>query len=321
MSKISQTIATLDPKKRALLAALLKEQGVEASRVVILPAPRGAGAFPLSFAQERLWFLDRLWPGDTSYNLPAALRLSGPLDAGVLGRVFPEIARRHETLRTRFVEREGRPFQAIEPAVDLPLPVIDLAALEEERREAETRRLASAHATWPFDLGKAPLLRVTLLRLAAESHVLLFNVHHIISDGWSFGVLNREVGELYESLAQGRVSSQGALPALEIQYVDYAVWQRDLLQGAELERQVGYWRDKLAGAPPVLELPLDRPRSADPSGQGGQAFLILGPEIREGLAALARQSGATLFMVLLAAFAVLLRRHAGDAPDDVVLGT
>jgi amino acid adenylation domain-containing protein len=316
VNNLSKAIAGLDPRKRELLAQLLKESHLDVSRAVILPAPRTGGAYPLSFAQERLWFLDRLWPGDAAYNLPSAMRLAGDLDLGALARTLVAIVRRHETLRTRFVEREGRPFQVVAAPWAVALPLVDLAALPATAREREAERLADAEALRAFDLGRGRLLRVTLLRLAAGLYVLLFNMHHIVADGWSLALLIREVGALYPALRAGAPSP---LPDLGLQYVDYALWQREWLQGEVLERQLGYWQRQLAGAPPQLELPTDRPRPPAPSFRGGQFGCALPEEIRAGVAALGRRSGATLFMVLLAAFATLLRQLSGS--EDLCVGT
>src|SRR5215207_166577 len=260
MNTISDQIANLSPAKRELLARRLKEkaQGNPAEQLI----PRRAvadSAAGLSFAQQRLWFLDQLQPGSAAYNIPAAVRLGGALDTTAFGRALTEVVRRHESLRTTFAVRDGQPVQLIHPAGPLELPVTDLGHLGAELREAEARRLAAVEARRPFDLARGPLLRVQLLRLAAEEHVLLLTMHHIVSDGWSMGVLVKEAAALYRAFAAGRPSPLAELP---VQYADYAAWQRGWLQGEVLESQIAYWREQLAGAPPVLELPTDHPRPA-----------------------------------------------------------
>ncbi|HEX7239644.1 MAG TPA: amino acid adenylation domain-containing protein, partial [Longimicrobiaceae bacterium] len=274
------------------------------------------GPLPLSFAQQRLWVLDRLEPGSAAYNMPSALRLHGPLHTPALRAGIAELVRRHEALRTVFAEQGGTPVQVIHPAAPLPLPLIDLRALPDAAREQHAERLASVEARRPFDLARGPLLRTTLVRLGDEDHVLLLTLHHVVSDGWSMGVLVREVFALYDAFSRGGSSP---LPALPVQYADYAVWQRSWLSGETLERQLAWWRARLAGAPPLLELPVDRPRSARPRHRGAACSLHLDAALAGELRALGRREGATLFMTLLAGFAVVLGRWAGQA--DVVVGT
>ncbi|HEV2845896.1 MAG TPA: amino acid adenylation domain-containing protein, partial [Thermoanaerobaculia bacterium] len=217
------------------------------------------GALPLSFAQERLWFIDQLQPGSPLYNVTAALRAEGPLDSRVLALTFGEVARRHEALRTVFAESDGAPVQVILPAEPFQLPVVDLSALPADAREEEARALAAAEAARPFDLARGPLLRALLVRLAESDHAVALTLHHIASDGWSLGVLVREVAALYEAFAARRPSP---LPPLPVQYADFAVWQRSWLRGEVLEGEIGFWRCQLAGLPPFLALPTDRPRPA-----------------------------------------------------------
>ncbi len=276
----------------------------------IVPVPRAGGTAPLSFAQERLWFLDRMQPDAFAYNMPAALRLTGDLDLPAFHATLAEIVRRHEVLRTTFEVRGERPLQVIHAAGGLNLPVTDLAALPAAAREAEVRRLSRGEARQPFDLAVGPLLRAALLRLAAGEHVALLTLHHIVSDGWSMGILVREVGEVYAALVRREASP---LPAPPVQYADFAVWQRGWMSGEVLERQLAYWRGALAGAPTVLELPGDRPRPAVQSQRGGLVPAALPAELRGALAGLARRSGATLYMVLLAGFQAVLSRLAGQA--------
>ncbi len=269
---------------------------------------------PLSFAQQRLWFLAQLEPENPEYNLPAAIAIGGPLDVAVLSRCLDEVVRRHETLRTHFAESEDGPVQLIDPPRSQALPVVDLAGLAAGRHQAEIRRLAAADAVRPFDLARGPLLRTLLVALGDE-HVFLLNQHHIVSDGWSIGVLVREVAALYHAFARGEASPLGVLP---VQYADFAVWQRQWLDGETLQRQVDYWRRKLAGVE-VLELPTDRPRPAVSSSRGAQRPLTFPRPLVEALEALSQAHGTTLFMTLLAAFKVLLHRYT--AQRDIAVGS
>ncbi|MET0395834.1 MAG: condensation domain-containing protein, partial [Longimicrobiaceae bacterium] len=311
------------------LRALFEEPTVAglARRILALrpdsaPAPeirragRGPRVAPVSFAQQRLWFIDRLEPGSTAYTIPMALRLRGAVDLPVLERTLDEIVRRHESLRTVFGEEGGEPVQVVRAAAPAPLPVADLAGLPAGAPEAEALRLAAEEVRRPFDLGAGPLLRIRLLRLAPDEHVLILAMHHIVSDGWSIGVLLREMTALYEAFGRGEPSP---LPELEVQYADFAAWQRGWLTGEVLERQLAWWRERLAGAPAVLEVPVDHPRRAVPGNRGASVFRALAPELAEGLRELARAEGATPYMVLLAALDVLLARWSGG--EDVVVGT
>ncbi|HSU13028.1 non-ribosomal peptide synthetase, partial [Longimicrobium sp.] len=281
----------------------------------VLPVER-TGAPLASFAQERLWFLDRLQPGSPLFNLPVSLRLAGALDLAALERAIGEIVRRHEPLRTTFAEPEGVPVQVIAPFRGFALAVEDLSALGAEEREAVVRRRAGDDAARPFDLSAGPLFRAGLLRLGGEEHVLLLCMHHIVSDGWSMRVFFRELAALYEAYRDGRESP---LPALAVQYADHAVWQRRHLRGETLERQVAWWRERLAGAPELLELPTGHPRPAVQRHRGAHEPIRIGAALRERLEALGRSEGATLFMVVLGAFQVLLAKYAGSA--DVVVGS
>jgi amino acid adenylation domain-containing protein len=281
----------------------------------LAPVPR-LGALPLSFAQQRLWFLDQMEPGNPAYNLPTAFRLAGGLDPAALAGAIREVVRRHEALRTRFEVVAGEPSQAIAPALPVELPLIDLGGLDAAVRDPEARRLAAAEGARPFDLARGPLLRALLLRLGAEEHLVLAAMHHIVSDGWSMGVFIREVAVLYAAARGGRPSP---LPELPVQYADFAAWQRRHLSGEGLERQLAYWRGRLAGAPAVLELPTDRPRPAVRRHLGEQRPWRSSPGLLAGLEAVARQGGATLYMVLLAAFQTLLQRLGGG--DDCLVGS
>ncbi len=270
----------------------------------------------LSFAQERLWFIDQLEPNSSLYNCPATVRLTGKLNVEAFQRCLSEIVRRHEALRTTFVTLDGKPIQVISPPRPLSLFRLDLSDLPKEVRESEAAQLAEAEAERPFDLAQGPLLRVSLIRLAEEEHLVLFTMHHIISDGWSVTVLIREVAALYDAFSRGEASPLQELP---IQYADFAMWQREWLRGEVLERQLGYWREQLEGAPPLLELPADRPRPAVQTYSGATESIVLPEELVEEIRKLSSQEGVTLFMFMLAAFKVLLSRYTGQ--NDIVVGT
>ncbi|AKQ66241.1 Non-ribosomal peptide synthetase [Myxococcus hansupus] len=275
------------------------------------------GPMPLSFAQQRLWFLDQLQPGQALYVIPAALRLSGTLDLDALHSAMTELVRRHASLRTTFQAEGGEARQVIHPPTAVSLEVVDLSGLQgEAQREAEAVKRATEDAQRPFDLARGPLLRVTLLKLETSEHVLLVCMHHIISDGWSMGVLVREVASLYESFCGGKPAP---LPELPVQYADYAVWQREWMQGETLKRQLDWWRQQLAGAPHALELPTDKPRPAVLSHHGASVPVHLPLALSEAVEVLAQREGATPFMVLLAAFQTVLARHSGQ--EDVLVGS
>ncbi len=275
-----------------------------------------AGDLPLSFGQQRLWFLEQLEPGTPLYNVPLAVRLEGALDADALARAINEVVPRHESLRTVFGPGEGEGCQRVLGSLTVDLPVEDLSGLPTERCDAQVRERIEQEASEPFDLVAGPLLRARLLRLGAGEHVLLLTMHHIVCDGWSTGVLLRETASLYEALVEG---APAALPALPVQYGDYAAWQRSWLTGETLSRQVEYWRSRLGDDLPVLDLPTDRPRPAEQTYAGATVSFQIRPETVAALERLARAEGATLFMTLLTSFAVLLSRHSGQ--DEVVIGT
>ncbi len=295
------------------VGALLREGAAEAPPLV--PVPRDGSPLPLSFAQQRLWMVDQMEPGNTAYNMPAALRLRGPLDAGALERALAELVRRHETLRTVFAVAGGEPVQVVGEPGPVRVPVADLRALPAEAREAEAARLAAEEARRPFDLAARPPLRCRVLRLGAEEWALLFTLHHAAGDGWSMGVLVREASELYAARLEGRAP---VLPDLPVQYADFAVWQRAWLSGDALEAQLAYWRARLAGAPPLLELPTDRPRPPVQGPRAGRVPFHLDAAAARGLRALARSEGATPYMVLLAGWSLLLSRWSGQ--EDVSVG-
>jgi amino acid adenylation domain-containing protein len=289
------------------------QRGEDADLPPVVPVTR-RGPLPLSLAQERLWLADRLRPESAVYNVPAAVRLRGALDADALERALGEIVRRHEALRTTFAERDGARVQVIHPFAGFTLPVEELSG-DADAEEAVRERVA-AEAARSFDLERGPLIRTALLRLADDEHVLLVCMHHVVTDGWSMGVLFRELAALYAAFREGRPSPLAELP---VQYPDFAVWQRTHARADALARHVAYWRERMAGAPALLELPTDRPRPVQRSDAGGGVPIDLPAALTERLEALARAEGASLFMVLLAAFQLVLGKYAGS--QDVVVGT
>ncbi len=292
----------------------------------LVPAPRDGRELPLSFAQERLWFLDQFEPGSPAYNIPSALRLTGSLNPELLRASVNEIVRRHEALRTTFAEVRGRGVQVIAGRRQLLLPVVDLRRLRAADRQATTRQLIRAEARLPFDLTRGPLLRTTLLRLAAgapdrEEHVALFTMHHIVSDGWSMGVLIQELVGIWEALAAAgdERTVRSPLPEPALQYPDFALWQRQWLSGEVMARELAWWRQQLEGHPGMLELPTGRPRPAVLETHGATEMIHLSPDLARELEALSRRHGVTVFMTLLAAFDLLLWRYTGQR--DLLVGT
>ena len=288
-------IAELPPQKRALLSLKLN---------------------PMSFAQQRLWFLDQLDPGTSAYNLFTGYRLSGPLDISALERSLSEIVRRHEVLRTNFAMIEGRLVQILNPPRPIELPIEDLSDVPDSEREARLRQLANEEAQRPFDLARGNPIRATLVKLAPDEHVSLLTVHHIVFDGWSMGIFLQEMAVLYDAFSRGAASP---LNDLAMQYGDFARWQRQTLEGARLEEILDYWKTQLRDVPPLLELPTDRPRTAMQSFTGTQMPFGLSPELSDSLRALSRQEDVTLFMLLLAAFKVVLWRYSGQ--ENIVVAT
>ncbi|MEO6238547.1 MAG: amino acid adenylation domain-containing protein [Vicinamibacterales bacterium] len=293
--------------------ALETREGLRAAPIVRVTRHE---RLPLSFAQQRLWFLDQLEPGNPFYNVSRALRIRGALDADALARAISEIVRRHEALRTVFGSEHGTPFQTVNTPRAVPLTLADLTHHPEALREAEAARTAAASIRAVFDLSCDLLFRATLLKIAAGDHVLVLTTHHITADGWSLAILFRELTVLYEGMAAGTGSPLEELP---IQYADFAVWQREWLQGDVLARLTAFWREALAGAPPALELPADKPRPAVQTFRGARAPFALPPALGDALNTLSREAGVTLFMTCLAAFQLLLSRRTGR--DDVVVGT
>jgi amino acid adenylation domain-containing protein len=314
VNPLSNVELGLDLKRRALFEKLLQQERAGSTSTSAIARRATGGSAPLSFAQERLWFLDRLQPGNSAYSVPMAIGLAGPLNVAALERSLNEIVRRHEVLRTAFSFMEAQPVQVIAAAESLRLPLIDLQGLPDT--ESEARRLAAEEALRPFDLARGPLVRTRLLRLGEQEHVLLLPMHHIVSDGWSLGVLFRELSVLYENFSSGKPSP---LPELPIQYADFAVWQRQWLQGEVLEGQLSYWKKQLAAAPAALDLPTDRPRSPVQTFHGARQSVGLSQALTNRLKALCHRESVTLFVTLLAAFQTLLHRYTSH--DDIVVGS
>ncbi|HEX6717638.1 MAG TPA: amino acid adenylation domain-containing protein, partial [Pyrinomonadaceae bacterium] len=316
MSKLTEQIEDLSPQQRDLLVLLLgKKKREEAARSQIAPVSRTSDTFPLSFAQQRLWFLSQLQQDSAVYNVAGGVRMEGPLDVTALERALNEVVVRHESLRTVIRQIESEPVQIISSPHVFHLPKFDLRNVPEAQRETEAQLLLTNEARKPFNVEGGPLFRATLLLLSADEHILLLTMHHIISDGWSIGILVRELIELYDTFVVRRSST---LPDLPVQYVDFAVWHREWLQGDVLDKSISYWKEQLAGAPSLLELPTDRPRPPSQGFGGARQPVVIPHELTESLRKLGEQQNATLFMVLLAAFKVLLFRHAGQ--EDIVVG-
>lgn len=311
MSQLSDRIANLSPAKRELLRKLNQEK--ENAATQIRPQRRDTDRFPLSFAQQRLWFLEQLDPGNSAYQVPALVRLTGQLDIAALRQSFNAVVQRHEILRSTFVAEAGQPVQKIAPTLELTIPVIDLRSLPDP--EPEVQRLAIGEAQTPFNLAQDPLLRVQLLQLKS-GYVLLFTLHHIICDGWSMGIFLRELATVYQALTRNQPVPLVPLP---IQYADFAVWQRHWLQGDVLTSQLEYWKQHLAGDLPILNLPTDRPRSTAQTCRGEVVSFVLPPSLVKSLTRLSQQQEATLFMTLLTAFNVLLYRYTGQ--EDILVGS
>ncbi len=281
----------------------LKSDGLQAPP--IKPVPR-EGDLPLSFSQQRLWFLDQLAPGSTNYNIPAAFRLKGALNLEALQKALKEIIRRHEILRTTFEDRRGEPVQVIHSEIPFELPIIDLSNLSDTEKEEKARELAREDALKSFDLARGPLFRIHLLKLKDDDHLILINMHHTITDGWSMGVMVREMAVLYNAFLDKQPSP---LPDLPVQYADYAVWQRNWLQGEVLQKQLEFWKSYIGTNPPVLELPTDHPRPAVQTFNGQSLRYDFSPELSQKILNFSQKQGATLFMTLLAGFQTLLHRY------------
>jgi amino acid adenylation domain-containing protein len=307
-------LAELSPERRVLVERLLREKQRDARRPPTIPRRPPGPTAPCSFAQRRMWFLNQLAPGSPYYNEHHVSRLRVPLDAAVLERAINEIVRRHDALRTSFTLVDGEPAQVIAPALEVPLAVVDLRGFPTEERERLAARHLADEANRAFDVTRLPLLRTVLVRCGEADCILGLTMNHIVCDGWSMPVFFAELGALYEAFARGAPSP---LPELPIQYADFAAWQRGWLRGEVLERQVGYWRRQLRGLP-ALELPGDRPRPPVPSYRGARRHFFIPAAVAARLQQLAHEEDATPFMVLLAAFKLLLARYSGQ--EEVVVG-
>ena len=331
MNDVLTRLAELSPQRRELLLRQIDKKrreadggAVSAQRIPLLPRSPEGNRFPVSFSQLREWILDQLEPGNPAYNIPSGLRVEGPLDLAVFAGAVNEIVRRHEALRTTFAapasgDSDGEPVQVIARTLRLAVPVVDLQRLPAAVRAAEAEKLGRLIQRLPFDLSRGPLLRVGVLRLEAEDHRALFTLHHSVADGWSVSLFLREIFLLYQAFSAGKPSP---LPELPVQYADYAVWQRGRLQGEMLAEHCDWWRDQLAGAPPLLTLPADHPRPPVQTFRGGHVPVVLAPDAVRSLRTLGRNhpsGGASLFMVLLAGWQALLSRYSGQ--DDVSVGT
>lgn len=313
MGGLSQRIDSLTPEKRALLKETLRKRGAASGSI---PRRRESGSAPLSFSQQRMWFLDQWEPGSPAHNGARALRLMGDgLDVDALRRALTVVFERHEILRTVYVVEGREPKQVALQEWSLALPVVDLQGVASAEREVELARLLRKESRRPFDLGTDLMLRPILFRLGPSEHVLLLAAHHIAFDGASDRVFNRELAELYDAYRTGRPVD---LPKLPIQYADFAAWQRERLQGKVLDELITYWRAQLEGSPIRLRLPTDRVRPPVQQHRGSHHYLSFDGELGSALAELSRREGATVFMALLAAFDVLLYRFTGQ--DDIVVG-
>jgi amino acid adenylation domain-containing protein len=302
-------------ERRRLMELMLKKRGigVQASRIPRRPT---RSPCPVSHAQQRLWFIDQLGQeGGAAYHVPGALRLLGQLNAAALREALDAIVRRHEVLRTRFVAIDGSPMQAISEVARFALEEHDISSLDALERDAQLRNIAAQEARARFDLAAGPLIRGRLIRTAEQEHALLLTMHHIVADGWSMGVLIRELSALYTAFSEQRADP---LPPLSIQYADYAVWQREWLSGAEMERQLAFWKEHLRDAPAMLELPTDRPRPASQSFRGDSVGVAIASVLAGQLKALAQRHATTVYVVLHTAFAILLSRLG--AAQDIVIG-
>jgi amino acid adenylation domain-containing protein len=309
-------LSSLSPAKRAMVLKALKEEALKAQKPPIVHRTTGRDPVPLSLAQSRLWLFSQLRPGSPAYNEVSSLRVEGSLDVPVLERSLQEIMRRHEALRTTFSTVEGKPVQVISPAHVTKLHVVDLGGLSEHARSAELQRLTEEEARRPFELTQGPLLRTTLFQLGEQRSVLMVTAHHIVLDGWSIGVFQRELAELYKAFSQGKPSPLDELP---IQYADYSSWQRQWLRDDVLKRQLDYWVRQLSGMPPLLQLPFARPRPETETFAGATEYFKLDKQLSDELAALSRRANTSLFMTLLAGFQTLLYRYTNQT--DIPIGT
>jgi len=320
MKDISERISALTPEQRALFEARLKQKGLRTHAVAVQTIPRrqdsDSATCPASIDQERLWFIDQLQPGNTAYNIFNASRIRGSLNVPIMERVINELIRRHEVLRTTLKSVDGLPVQVIAPDLEITLKPVSLEHLPEEERYDEAVRLTTEEFARPFDLEKDPLVRVGLLRLAKDDFVLQINMHHAITDRWSFAVFEKELAVLYQAFATGQASP---LPELPIQFADYAVWQRERMNGDEYKKDLEYWIRQLAGAPFVLDFPTDFPRPPIQNFQGARVYVTYPKSLLDGLKGLSRREGVTMFMTLMAAFKTLIYRYTNQ--HDILIST
>ena len=312
--ELTKRLANLSPVKRALLELRLDEKGAILPLGQTIPRRSSSEPPPLSFAQERLWFLNQLEPESPAYNESNITRLSGSLDVPALEKALNQIVERHEVLRTTIALAGGAPQQLIARSRSLDLPVIDLRTLTNKERDCEAHRLITETLRRPFDLSRDLMLRALVIRLTDQEHTFLLVKHHIASDGWSAGILWQELAALYRGSISGEMAP---LPELPVQYADYAVWQRNALRGAALETKLAYWRKQLNNLP-TLQLPTDRPRTPVQTLRGARHPLVLSRNLLSEISALCRRERVTMFMTLLAAFQVLLQKYSGQ--DDIVVG-
>ncbi|HEY3582445.1 MAG TPA: condensation domain-containing protein, partial [Pyrinomonadaceae bacterium] len=317
---ISERISALTPEQRALFDARLKQKGLRTQATAVQTIPRrpdsDSATCPASVDQERLWFIDQLQPGNTAYNIFNASRIRGSLNVSVMERVINELIRRHEVLRTTLKSVDGLPVQVIAPELAITLEPVSLEHLPANQRYDEAVRLTTAEFARPFDLEKDPLVRVGLLRLAEDDFVLQVNMHHAITDRWSFAVFEKELAVLYQAFATGQPSP---LPELPIQFADYAVWQRERMNGDEYQKDLDYWREQLAGAPFVLDFPTDFPRPPIQNFHGARVYVTYPKSLLDGLKELSRREGVTMFMTLMAAYKTLIYRYTNQ--HDLLIST
>ena len=312
---MKHSVSSLTDNKQKLLKLLLQKKGISFNTKTIPRRPESSSA-PLSFAQARLWFLNQLKEKSVAYNLPNAVQITGNLNVAGFEHAIKEIVRRHEVLRTSYHTVNGQPVQVIDKSATVTLPVVDLQELPELEQSTVVQHLTAFEAQQPFDLSKTPLIRVTLLRLGQQSHVLVLSMHHIVSDGWSMRIFVQELSTLYTAFRSGKPNP---LPELPIQYADFAVWQQQWLREQVLETQLNYWKQQLAGVPPLLELPLTKPHPPVKTSHGRSIEFQLSLELSEKLNTISQNTGVSLFMTLLAGFATLLWRYTHQ--NDILIGT
>lgn len=316
MTDINARIAALSPEQRALFELRLKQKGLNYAKNKSIPRRKDADSLPLSFNQEMLWFLHQLAPESPVYNVPVAILLEGQLNVKALKQSLNQIRQRHEVLQTTFQMVEGQPVQEKVADLTLDLPIIDLQEFAESKQQELVQELAKQEGQCPFDISQEPLLRVKLLRLSETKYVMLFTMHHIVSDAWSRGVIIRELAALYTAICSGQPPT---LPELPIQYADFAAWQREWLQGEVLESQLSYWKKQLAGQLPVINLPTDKPRPEVQTFQGARRSLILPESVTKELKSFSQKQEVTLFTTLLSGFYILINWYTQQ--EDIVVGT